>query len=108
MFKSFENHDLMVKNISANITEDILFGTFSDYGKIISVKIMKDAYTQTPRGFAFVTFGKRHEGKFLVFRRFLNQLLFVLVEFLLCWIQMSIPGCRTPFFYPEHILIRLA
>lgn len=63
MYKSFDTHDLVVRDISQNVTEDILFNSFSEYGKVVSVKIMKDQYTQVSRGFAFVTFNKRFEGK---------------------------------------------
>lgn len=46
--------NLFVANISRTVTEDALKALFSEFGKIISVKIVIDKYTGESKGFGFV------------------------------------------------------
>ncbi len=45
---------LYVGNLSYDTVEDTLKDLFSNYGEVISVKVMKDKFTQMSKGFAFV------------------------------------------------------
>lgn len=46
--------NLYVGNLSTAVTEEDLNNLFSEYGKITSVKIIKDMYTGVSKGFGFV------------------------------------------------------
>lgn len=45
---------LFVGNLSYNVGEDELRALFGQHGEVSSVQIIKDKYTERPRGFAFV------------------------------------------------------
>jgi len=45
---------LYVGNLAGNVTESELNTLFSQYGNVLSVRIMKDKFTGQPRGFGFV------------------------------------------------------
>ena len=46
--------NIYVGNLSASVTEQDLEGAFADFGKVSSVKIIKDMFTQESRGFGFI------------------------------------------------------
>jgi RNA recognition motif-containing protein len=46
--------NLFVANISNSVKEDALKALFSEFGVVVSVKIMTDKATGYPRGFGFV------------------------------------------------------
>ena len=48
------NINLFVGNLSRDISKNDLEDTFSKYGTVISVKIIKDKHSGNPRGFGFV------------------------------------------------------
>ncbi|KAF5931988.1 hypothetical protein HYC85_028159, partial [Camellia sinensis] len=54
--------NLYVKNLSENVTEDVLKDKFSEFGKVCNVLIMKDADGKS-RGFGFVNFELHEEAK---------------------------------------------
>jgi RNA recognition motif-containing protein len=65
---------LYVGNLSFNVTEDQLSTLFSEFGEVVSVKIITDSYSGRPRGFGFVEMenheeaisalnGKEYEGR---------------------------------------------
>lgn len=45
---------IFVGNLSAEATEKELHHLFSEYGNVLSTKIVIDGYTKRPRGFGFV------------------------------------------------------
>ena len=46
---------LFVGNLSFNATEDQLKGLFGAYGSVVGIEVIKDKFTNRPRGFGFVT-----------------------------------------------------
>ncbi len=53
---------LYVGNVAYNVTEGMLNNLFSQYGRVISVKIIVDRFTSRPRGFAFVEMSNDEEA----------------------------------------------
>ncbi|MCS7249712.1 MAG: RNA-binding protein [candidate division WOR-3 bacterium] len=53
---------LYVGNVAYNVTEEMLNNLFSQYGRVISVKIIVDKFTNRPRGFAFVEMNNDEEA----------------------------------------------
>jgi cleavage stimulation factor subunit 2 len=51
-----QKHDIFVGNLAFNTTEEQLFQTFSEIGKVIKVRLVSDGDTGKPRGYAFVEF----------------------------------------------------
>ncbi len=45
---------IYVGNLSWNITEEQLNEMFSEFGKVVSVTIIKDNYTKRSKGFGFI------------------------------------------------------
>jgi RNA recognition motif-containing protein len=45
---------IYIGNLALSVTERILKDIFSEFGEIVSVKIVKDKYSGRPRGFAYV------------------------------------------------------
>ncbi|KAL2514303.1 Polyadenylate-binding protein 7 [Forsythia ovata] len=54
--------NLYVKNLDPDVTEELLMEKFSEYGKIISLAILKDD-NGAPRGFGFVNFENSDNAK---------------------------------------------
>jgi RNA recognition motif-containing protein len=54
---------IFVGNLNSLVTERQLERTFADYGVVRSVKIINDAATNRPKGFAFVEMGNRKDGE---------------------------------------------
>jgi RNA recognition motif-containing protein len=54
---------IYVANISFNATEQDVRDIFSEYGEIISVKIITDKFTGQSRGFGFVEMGSENEAR---------------------------------------------
>ena len=54
---------LYVGSLHENITEDMLKGIFSPFGKIEQVQIIKDAATGVSKGYAFITFVEAENAK---------------------------------------------
>jgi RNA recognition motif-containing protein len=46
--------NIFVGNLAAEVTEEDLKSLFSEYGNITSVKVIKDMFSGTSRGFGFV------------------------------------------------------
>lgn len=51
---------IYVGNLSRQITEDGLTALFAPFGAVQSVSIVRDRYTNEPRGFAFVEMNDDH------------------------------------------------
>mmetsp|Transcript_27498 Transcript_27498/g.40621 ORF Transcript_27498/g.40621 Transcript_27498/m.40621 type:complete len:374 (+) Transcript_27498:274-1395(+) len=51
-----QKHDIFVGNLAFNTTEEQLHQVFSEVGRLIKVRMVTDAETGKPRGFAFVEF----------------------------------------------------
>jgi cleavage stimulation factor subunit 2 len=51
-----QKHDIFVGNLAFHTTEDQLHQAFSELGRVIKVRLVTDAETGKPRGFAFVEF----------------------------------------------------
>jgi RNA recognition motif-containing protein len=53
---------LYVGNIPFNLREEELYGVFSQFGEVSSVKIIKDKFTGKSKGFAFVEMSSSAAG----------------------------------------------
>lgn len=51
-----QKHDIFVGNLAFHTTEDQLHQAFSEIGRVLKVRLVTDAETGKPRGFAFVEF----------------------------------------------------
>lgn len=54
---------LYVGSLHENITEDMLKGIFTPFGRIDQIQIIKDAMTGVSKGYAFVTFAEPESAK---------------------------------------------
>ena len=54
---------LYVGNLSYTTTEDTLRESFSNYGEVVSVTIMKDKFTEQSKGFGFVEMASEIMGE---------------------------------------------
>jgi len=52
-----------VGNLSYNISEEKLKETFSEYGEVSEVVIVKDKYSGRSKGFGFITFAEDESAK---------------------------------------------
>ncbi len=50
--------NLYVGNLNFSTTEEGLSSVFSQYGEIVSVRIVKDRFTEQSKGFGFVEFAE--------------------------------------------------
>ncbi len=55
--------NIYVGNLSAEVTDADLETAFSNFGKVSSVKIIRDMFTQESRGFGFVEMNNRNEAE---------------------------------------------
>lgn len=54
---------IYVANIPFNATEQDIKDLFSDYGEVVSVKIITDKFTGQSKGFGFVEMGSENDAK---------------------------------------------
>lgn len=54
--------NLYITNLPRDITEDELVSIFQPFGPIIQRKLLKDKYTNLPRGVAFIRYEKRDQA----------------------------------------------
>lgn len=55
--------NIYVGNVARAVTEDMLQGEFSQFGEVLSVKMIKDKFTGELRGFAFVDMPNASEAQ---------------------------------------------
>ena len=55
--------NIYVGNLSQDVTEEDLNNLFSEYGNITSVKIIKDMYSNTSKGFGFLELSGNTEAQ---------------------------------------------
>ncbi|MEG8988467.1 RNA-binding protein [Ignavibacteria bacterium 4148-Me] len=55
--------NIYVGNLSSEVTDADLETVFSNYGKVSSVKIIRDMFTQESRGFGFIEMNNRNEAE---------------------------------------------
>lgn len=55
--------NIYVGNLANDVKEEDLNKLFEEYGKVSSVKIIRDIFTQESRGFGFVEMPGQTEGK---------------------------------------------
>ena len=55
--------NIYVGNLSFDVTEEDLRQEFAAFGEVTSVNVIKDKYSGSPRGFAFVEMPKLSEGQ---------------------------------------------
>ena len=55
--------NIFVGNLDLEVSEDDLNTAFTKYGKVASVKIIKDLFTQRSKGFGFVEMLNNNEAK---------------------------------------------
>lgn len=55
--------NLYIGNLSHEANEEDLHDLFAQFGGVISIKIMTDAYTGRSRGFAFVELADKESGE---------------------------------------------
>lgn len=54
---------LFIGNLSYNVTEDELRGTFSQYGEITDLKVITDRMSGRSKGIAFITYATEEEAQ---------------------------------------------
>jgi len=54
--------NIYVGNLSTDVSEEDLTGLFSEFGKVASVKVIRDMFSQESRGFAFVEMPGKEEA----------------------------------------------
>ena len=54
--------NIYVSNLSYDLSEEELGQLFSEYGEVVSVKIITDRETGRPRGFGFVEMDSKENG----------------------------------------------
>jgi RNA recognition motif-containing protein len=54
--------NIYVGNLSTDVSEEDLNGLFSEFGKVASVKVIRDMFSQESRGFAFVEMPGKDEA----------------------------------------------
>jgi len=55
--------NIYVGNLAKDVSEDDLRSLFEAYGQVTSVTILKDRFTNEPRGFAFVEMPDEEQAK---------------------------------------------
>jgi RNA recognition motif-containing protein len=55
--------NIYVGKLAQNVTEDELRAAFAEFGKVDAVNIIKDKYTNRPKGFGFVEMPSAEEAK---------------------------------------------
>ena len=55
--------NIYVGNLAADVTDEDLKDLFSEYGSITSVKVIKDMYTGSSKGFGFVELSNNEKAK---------------------------------------------
>ena len=55
--------NLYVGNLSYNTTESSLQTAFSEFGEVVSARVITDRYSGQSRGFGFVEMASRSEGE---------------------------------------------
>ena len=55
--------NIYVGNLALDVTEEDLNKLFSEYGKVTSVKIIKDMYSQSSKGFGFLELPQNSEAQ---------------------------------------------
>jgi RNA recognition motif-containing protein len=55
--------NIYVGNLAKDVKEDELTQLFSEYGKVTSVKILRDLFSQESRGFGFVEMQGQEDAK---------------------------------------------
>lgn len=67
--------NIFVGNLNLSTTEENLQALFSEFGKVNSVKIIKDFQTDTSRGYGFVDMDEKEEG--IIAMKKLNGLVYM-------------------------------
>ncbi len=55
--------NIYVGNLAQDVREEDLNQLFSEYGKVVSVKVLRDMFTQESRGFGFVEMQGQEDAK---------------------------------------------
>jgi len=55
--------NIYVGNLSRNVTEDDLKEAFEAFGQIASVNVIKDKFSDEPRGFGFIEMPSKDEAQ---------------------------------------------
>jgi cold-inducible RNA-binding protein len=55
--------NIYVGNLAKDVKEDELTQLFSEYGKVVSAKILRDLFSQESRGFGFVEMQGQEDAK---------------------------------------------
>ncbi len=55
--------NIYVGNLAADVTDEDLKNLFSEYGNITSVKVIKDMYTGSSKGFGFIELSNNEKAK---------------------------------------------
>ncbi len=54
---------LYVGNIHPDVADDVLYSLFSNFGKVVSCKVMMNAYTHVSRQYGYVQFANVEDAK---------------------------------------------
>jgi RNA recognition motif-containing protein len=63
--------NIYVGNLSYDVTDETIQGTFESFGEVASAKVIKDKYTGQSRGFAFVEMPEQSQAQTAI--RSLNE-----------------------------------
>jgi len=55
--------NIYVGNLSYNVDEDTLTSVFEEFGEVVSAKIIKDKFTGSSKGFAFVEMAEESDAE---------------------------------------------
>ncbi len=55
--------NIYVGNVAQDVSEEEITNLFTEYGKVSSVKILRDMFTQESRGFGFVEMPAQADGQ---------------------------------------------
>lgn len=55
--------NIYVGNLSYNVTDTMLQTLFEEFGKVMSINLIKDKYTGQSKGFGFVEMEKQHAAE---------------------------------------------
>lgn len=55
--------NIYIGNLSSEVSEEDLKNLFSEYGNITSVKVIKDMYSGTSKGFGFIELSNQTEAQ---------------------------------------------
>ena len=88
---------LYVGDLHESVEESQLFDLFSQIGKVVSVRVCRDASTKRSLGYAYVNYSSPNEGKM--------SINFFLLEVCVCF-DFTVSGCKIMNLFAVLIVIK--